>query len=122
MATGALTMLFLTMSGTVLIARRVGGWRRFFEPLQGSLAGRLHVEIARVSVLGLVLSSTTALWMAASTFDLLVIESSKPTVPAMVSGKSDVALGAIELLGRIAVSELRELSFPYPAMQTTSSH
>ncbi len=86
MATGALAMLVLTLSGAVLVARRAGGWRRWFAPLRGSLPARLHVEFARVAVLGLALSSLTALWMTASTFDLLPIESSIPAFPAEVSG------------------------------------
>ena len=71
MAVGALAMLVLALSGIMLVARRTGGWRRWFSPLKGPLAGRLHVEIARIAVAGLMLSSVTALWMTASTFGLL---------------------------------------------------
>ncbi len=71
MAFGAAAMLVLAVSGSVLVARRAGGWRRWFAPLRGPLSGRLHVEIARVAVLGLALSSVTALWMSASTFELI---------------------------------------------------
>ena len=71
MAAGAAAMLVLSFSGALLVARRAGGWRRWFAPLRGRLSGRLHVEIARLAVLGLALSSATALWMTASTFDLL---------------------------------------------------
>lgn len=63
MAAGAAAMLVLSLSGAALVARRMGGWRHWFAPLRGSLAGRLHVEIARIAVFGLILSSTTALWM-----------------------------------------------------------
>ncbi|WP_323783592.1 PepSY domain-containing protein [Thalassovita sp.] len=114
MATAAAAMLVLALSGAVLVARRAGGWRRWFAPLRGPLAGRLHVEIARVAVLGLVLSSSTALWMAASTFDLLPVANSAPAFPAGVSGETGVALGAIELLQKTPVAELRALNFPYP--------
>ncbi len=71
MAAGAAAMLVLSLSGAALVARRTGGWRHWFARLRGPLAGRLHVEIARIAVVGLVLSSATALWMTASTFDLL---------------------------------------------------
>lgn len=114
MAMGALAMLVLALSGLVLLVRRVGGWRCFFAPLHGSISGRLHLEIARISVLGLVLSSSSALWMAAQTFDLLTIENSQPPFPARVSGRSEIALNDIELLRQIPVAELRELSFPFP--------
>ncbi|HMQ64753.1 MAG TPA: PepSY domain-containing protein [Amaricoccus sp.] len=114
MAAGAAAMLVLAVSGTLLVARRAGGWRRWFAPLRGPLAGRLHVEIARVAVLGLALSSLTALWMTASTFDLLPDGPAAPAFPAEVSGKTGVALAEIDLLAATPISELRELSFPYP--------
>jgi len=70
-AAGAAAMLLLSVSGILLVARRAGGWRRWLSPLRGPLAGRIHVELARGAVLGLLLSSVTALWMTASTFGLL---------------------------------------------------
>lgn len=118
MATGAAAMLVLALSGAVLVAWRAGGWRRWFAPLRGPPSGRLHVEIARVAVLGLAVSSATALWMTASTFDLLPLESSMPAFPPEVSGETGIALAAIDLLGRTPVAELRELSFPYPGDAT----
>jgi len=77
-------------------------------------SGRLHVEIARVAVAGLVLSSATALWVTASTFDLLPNGSAAPAIPVEVSGKTGIPVGAIDLLNATPVAELRELSFPYP--------
>jgi sulfite reductase (NADPH) flavoprotein alpha-component len=117
-AIGAAAMLVLSVSGAVLVARRAGGLRRWFAPLRGPLSGRLHVEIARVAVLGLVLSSMTALWMSASTFDLIPITASAPVFPAEVSGGTGVALTEIALLGQTPVVELRDLNFPYPGDAT----
>jgi sulfite reductase (NADPH) flavoprotein alpha-component len=114
MAAGAAAMLVLSLSGAALVARRAGGWRRWFAPVRGPLAGRLHVEIARIAVLGLVLSSATALWMTASTFDLLPDGGATPAFPAEVSGETGVALSRLAVLGNTPVAELRELSFPYP--------
>jgi sulfite reductase (NADPH) flavoprotein alpha-component len=112
MAVGAAAMLILSLSGVALVARRAGSWRRWFSPLHGPLAGRLHVEIARIAVFGLVLSSATALWMTASTFDLLPDGDIKPVLPVETSGKTGVALDRIAVLGSLPVAELRELSFP----------
>ena len=39
MAAGAAAMLVLSLSGAALVARRAGGWRRWFAPLRGPLAG-----------------------------------------------------------------------------------
>jgi len=113
MAAGAAAMLVLAFSGIALVARRTGGWRHWFARLRGPLAGRLHVEIARVAVLGLVLSASTALWMTASTFDLLPDATATPVFPAEVSGETGVSLSDIDLLQTTPVAELRALNFPY---------
>jgi sulfite reductase (NADPH) flavoprotein alpha-component len=113
-AAGAAAMLVLSLSGAGLVARRSGGWRRWFAPLRGSLAGRLHVEIARIAVAGLFLSSVTALWMTASTFGLLPDGGSAPAFPAAVSGETGLELDRLAVLGDMPVAELRGLSFPYP--------
>ena len=106
-------MLVLSLTGAVMVARRVGGWRRWFAPLRGPLAGRLHVEIARVAVAGLALSAGTALWMSASTFDLLPDGASTPAFPAEVSGLAGADLTASSTL-QLPVSSLRSLSLADP--------
>lgn len=112
-AAGAASLLVLSISGLVLTARRVGGWRRFFSRLRGPLTGRLHVEIARASVAGLMLSSITALVMTASSFDLIP-QGSGPAFPAQVSGLTGAAPGSMALLRDTPVERLRSLTFPYP--------
>jgi len=114
MAGGAAAVLVLALSGIVLIARRVGGWRRWFAPMRGPLSGRLHVETARVAVAGLLLSSATALWMTASTFDLLPDGSARLAIPAEVSGQTGAAVSTMDVLKRTPVAELRGLTFPAP--------
>ena len=112
-ATGAAAMLVLSLSGVALVVRRTGGWRRVFAPLKGPLPGRLHVEIARIAVVGLTLSSATALWMSASTFGYLPETAGPPPFPA-VSGKGGFALAGMQALRDTPVAALRELTFPYP--------
>ncbi len=114
MAAGAAAMLILSLSGAVLVARRAGGWRRWFARLRGPFAGRLHVEIARIAVIGLLLSSATALWMTASTFDLLPDSGTTTAAPTSVRGNIGLALDQMAVLQQTPVAELRELNFPYP--------
>jgi sulfite reductase (NADPH) flavoprotein alpha-component len=112
-AAGAAAMLVLSVSGILLVARRTGGWRRWLSPLRGPLAGRIHVELARGAVLGLLLSSATALWMTASTFGLLPDRPAALDVP-VASGQTKASLAEMPLLAATQVSDLRELTFPYP--------
>ena len=111
-AAGALAMLVLALPGAVLVARRTGGWRRWFARLLGPLSGRLHTEIARVAVFGLALSSVTALWMVAETFEIVSIEPARLDVPLEVSGQTGLALTAIPILAETSVTALRDLTFP----------
>ena len=118
MAAGAAALLVLAVSGASLVARRAGGWRHWFAPLRGPLAARLHIEIARFSVAGLAFSALTALWMTASTFGLLPDAASEPAFPAAVSGQTGAPVAGMARLAATPVSELRELSFPYPGDAT----
>lgn len=117
MAAGAAAMLVLAVSGAVLVARRAGGWRRWFSPLRGPFAARLHVELARIAVAGLILSSATALWMTASTFDLLP-DGPSPVTEVERSGRTGTPVAGMDILKRTPVSELRSLAFPDPADAT----
>lgn len=111
MAAGAVAMLILSMSGVMLVARRNGGWRRWFSPVRGPLSARLHVEIARIAVAGLILSSVTALWMTAATFDLLPGQAGMLAIPA-ASGQTGADPAHMQALAATPVDALRELTFP----------
>ena len=113
-AAGALAMLGLAITGAWLVARRTGGWRRWFTRLRGPWPGRLHTEIARVAVFGLLWSSVTALWMSAETFELITVESVPLNAPASVSGRTGLPLAHMDALRATPVAALRELSFPAP--------
>jgi sulfite reductase (NADPH) flavoprotein alpha-component len=113
-AAGALAMLLLAASGAMLVARRTGGLRHWFGRLRGPFAGRLHTDIARVAVLGLALSSATALWMSAETFEVVTFDTASLKTPATVSGQAGLALTEMHALRATPVAELRELSFPAP--------
>lgn len=111
-AAGALAMLILACSGAMLVARRTGGWRRWFARLRGPLPGRLHTEIARAVVFGLVFSSVTALWMSAETFEFVSIERASLAAPFDASGQTGLPLTRIPTLAETPVMSLRDLTFP----------
>ncbi|MGQ3073897.1 MAG: PepSY domain-containing protein [Ferrovibrionaceae bacterium] len=111
-AGGAAIMLLLTLSGSLLVARRVGGWRRWFRPLRGPLPGRIHTEMARLAVPGLLLSSVTALWLAASTFGLLPDQGAPPRPIPPASGLTGAPVAEIPALVSTPVASLRRLDFP----------
>ena len=112
MAGAAAAMLLLAASGTVLALRRVGGVRHWFASQRGPLGPRLHTVLARISLPFLILTGVTALWMAASTFDLLPVDEANPAFPRATSGQTGIAPADIAALRAIPVSDLRDITFP----------
>lgn len=111
----ALFMLLLAVSGGFLLANRSGGWRHIVRPVQGSFTQRLHAQVGRIAVLGLVLSATTGLYMSAVTFELIPeYQSAEPAFPDTVNGGVPASIDTLAALKAISVTELRELVYPYP--------
>ncbi|MDO7642346.1 MAG: PepSY domain-containing protein, partial [Reinekea forsetii] len=114
-ATAALLMLLLSLSGIVLLLRRLGGWRRLLGPVQGSLGSRIHAELGRFAVLGLILSATTGLYMSATTLGLLPeYQQTDPLFPDSVSIGTPAPVGQLLALQDLPIGALRDLVFPYP--------
>ncbi|MCF6303745.1 MAG: PepSY domain-containing protein [Rhodobacteraceae bacterium] len=113
MAVAAVALLLMSISGALLLARRMGGWRKVFAPARGTLSSRLHVEAGRLSIVGLVLSSLTAVYLALGTFDILPQETARPAFPSEVSGEMGLAPAEMPALVQVPVSQLRSLTFPY---------
>jgi sulfite reductase (NADPH) flavoprotein alpha-component len=106
----AACMLFITVTGLLLLARRMGGWSRLFGPVRGNGLQRLHSETARVVLAGLVLSAATGVLMSLSTFGLLPEGGSADPFPdAKPSAAATMPLGRMPALQRVAVSRLRQL-------------
>ena len=88
------------------------------RPCKGLLAAACMSRSRASPLPGLLLSSATALWMTASTFDLLPDQAAMPGAPAAVSGKTGLRSRGMDVLARTPVAELRELAFPYPGDAT----
>ena len=113
-AMAAAALLVLALSGAALVARRMGGWRRWFGRTRGPWAGRLHVELARFAVGGLLLSSLTGLWMTASVFSLVPDIAVKPAPATATAGLPHLSPEQIALFSQTPVADMTELTFPYP--------
>lgn len=111
-ASGAATLLTLTLSGLFLLARRAGGWRHILKPARGMGDRRFHAAISRIALPGLLLSSLTALWMTASTFGYLPGGAGAPPFPSQVSGAMGAQVASIPFLQQTPIDTFRSLSFP----------
>lgn len=113
--TAAAGMLFILVTGAMLLARRMGGWRRLLGRVRGSVPQRLHNETARVVVAGLVLSAATGLLMSLLTFGWLPEGGgSDPLLDASPSGAAPMPLAAMPALRALDAGRLRQLKLAIP--------
>jgi sulfite reductase (NADPH) flavoprotein alpha-component len=118
MATGfaAFAMMLLCLSGAFLLARRMGGWARLFSRARGTLPQRLHVEIGRFAILGLLLSASTGLWMSLANFQIVSNGlNATAAFPTAVDGGTPKPLAQLAALQAIPLADLRILIFPTDA-------
>ena len=109
----ALAMLGLSVSGLVLLLRRMGGWRHLAGPVRGTLAQRLHVLAGRVALPVLAVSAAAALVMSAATFGLMPLDAAPEPDVASVPGRQPPLLAAqLPLLQDVRVQDLRKLNLP----------
>ena len=114
-AATALAMGVLCVSALVLLLRRMGGLRRLGARVRGTLAQRIHVVAGRVVLAILCLTSITALTMSASTLGLVALDTrAEPEVLSVATGRPDLPGAQLAALQRLAVNDLRTLTFPGP--------
>lgn len=109
----ALAMALISVSGLVLLVRRMGGWRQLAGRVRGSWPQRLHVLAGRVILLVLCLSSLTALYMGATTLELVTLDAGPERDVASVAGSQPgLPASQLLLLRETPVEDLLKLNFP----------
>ena len=107
-------MAVLAISGAMMLAVRMGGWRTILRPIRGTTIQRLHAEVARLAVAGLLLSALTGCYMSLATFgvvsDGMAVDAAAPT---NTNGGPRLAVGSLSALRAVDLADLRELTFPY---------
>lgn len=112
---GALFMLVLSVSGALLLARRLGGWHNLLRPLRGTFSQRWHAEVGRLALLGLLLSALSGIYMSASTFGVIADGSQpEPAFPTHVSAGPTLPVDKLQALQATDLNDLRELVYPSP--------
>ena len=112
----ALAMLFLCVSGVVLLVWRVGGWRQIAQPLRGGLNQRWHAQVGRWVLPALLLSALTGIYMSAATFALVPDGmQSEPQFPSRQAGGPAQPVTALAALLATDLNDLRELVYPHPS-------
>ena len=110
---GALAMVVLSISGAMMLAVRLGGWRAILRPVSGTPAQRWHTQLGRFALLGLMLSALTGCYMSLATFGILPDGATvQPTVLTDVNGGARAPVAQLAALKAVDLTDLRELTFP----------
>lgn len=112
---GAVLMTLMCVSGAFLLASRAGGWRKLLAPIRGSGSQRLHTELARAAVLGLLISALSGAWMSAVRFEWVTeAEELEAEFPAEVAGTAPAPIGSLQALQGVDLRDLHQLILPFP--------
>jgi sulfite reductase (NADPH) flavoprotein alpha-component len=110
-AIAGLGMFALCVTGTALLARSLGGAAALLRLIRGDAARRWHGELGRLALGGLLLSSLTAAFLAATAFGIIPIpETQSPAIAA--SGGPATPIRSLAALAEADVADLRQLTFP----------
>lgn len=115
---GALAMLILTLSGAMMLAARLGGWRALLKPIRGSALQRWHAELGRFAMIILLVSALTGIYMSLTTFGFLPDGASGKSATVAGTEAPRLPVGALQALQVVDLADLRELAFPYAADPT----
>ncbi|MEO8417704.1 MAG: PepSY domain-containing protein, partial [Methylophilaceae bacterium] len=111
----ALIMLVLSISGAVLLVKRLGGWRNITHSLRGTLSQRWHAQVGRIVVFGLLLSAITGIYMSAATFSFISDGmQNEPDFPPPVAAGPAAPITALPALLATDLNDFRELVYPNP--------
>lgn len=111
----AFIMLLACFSGLFMLAKRLGGWRHLFSTSRGKKIPRLHVDVSRIIIIGLFITSLTGSYMSLAKFE--IIDDGKGSFlafPENILGTDPTPVGQLPALQNIALEDLRELRFPFP--------
>lgn len=114
----ALLMVFMCISGLFLLASRAGGWGKLFAPFRGTGPGsinpRLHAELARGAILGLLLLAISGVWMSALRFEWLPeAQEREADFVQTVTGAAPAPIGSLPALQGVDLMDLHQVIFPF---------
>lgn len=106
-------LFMITVSGTWMLIKRMGGLKQLLRPIRGSTAQRLHLELSRFAILGLLLSSLSGIYLSSVAFGWIPDGmSSEPAYPAEVSGGKPSRPDTLPIFRATDLNDLREVVFP----------
>ena len=110
-----LVLFILAITGIMLLSVRVGGWRKLLSPIRGNVMQHLHLDLGRVALVGLLISSLTGVYLSAVNFEFVSQgQEAAPEFPLTVTEGQAAAVENLAALQATDINALQELVYPYP--------
>jgi sulfite reductase (NADPH) flavoprotein alpha-component len=108
----AAVMAALGVTGLILLAGALGGWRRLGRRVRSSGANRWHALIGRAALAGLTVSALTGVWMSLATFGIVSVGAKIPAFPESVQSGPPAPVATLAALKQTRIGDLRRLTWP----------
>lgn len=109
----AAVMAALGVTGLLMLAAMLGGWRRLGRRVRSSGASRWHAVIGRAALAGLSVSALTGLWMSLATFGIVSDGGpDTPVFPEVINSASPAPVRTLAALQQVHIEDLRRLTWP----------
>lgn len=113
----ALALMFLIISGLLLLLQKVGGWRHFFSEITDANAHQAnHTRVGRLTFIPILLISVSAIYLSLEGFGILT----SPDPPEMGAIDFDalneeplLELNVIPIFKEIKLDQFQVLNFPF---------
>ncbi|MDT8857870.1 PepSY domain-containing protein [Paracoccaceae bacterium Fryx2] len=106
-------MALMAVTGLMLLAAALGGWRRIAQPVRGGAVQRWHGIAGRLAAAMLAVSAATGVYMSLATFGVFDDGSSdSPAFPFEVAGTAPAPVASLAALQAVDLTDLRRLTFP----------
>lgn len=110
---GVVSMLVLMITGLILLARRLGGFRRMFNKVKGRGLDKWHSIIGRLLILPLLVTVVSGTWMSLVSNGLISSGvDDGPAYPETRVEADPVPATDLEIFETIKLADLTNLSFP----------
>ena len=109
----ALAMMTMIITGTIALSKNLGGMSKLFGAIPGTGKSRIHAEIGRASLMFLIISTVSAIYLSLAHFEVLPEGNAEAQFPAPATFERSSDYAQFPAFSQTSLADLKSLTFPY---------